>query len=325
MSRKAIAGALCCALFALCLLPLDRGGARAEQRFDRDTPIRTVTEDPAFGTYGRLLFPVDEGYYSGDTLGSLRLTWYSHIDPDMTVDIVNSLKTRALAGDTVFLDLYTGAEKTADPDKRDTGLFFFRGEPGARFAVCSAGGGFAYVGAMHDSFPHAYTLSQMGYNAFALIYRPGAQTACEDLARAIRVIFDHAEELAVDTSGYSLWGGSAGGRMTAWVGAYGTEAFGEQALPKPAAAIIQYTGLDTYSELDPPTYACVGDSDSIASWRVMQRRLEGISALGIDTEFHVYPGLAHGFGLGTGTVAEGWISDAVAFWERQTDREDAEP
>ena len=171
----------------------------------------------------------------------------------------------------MFLDIYTEAEKAADPGKRDTGLFFFKGEPGARFAVCSAGGGFTYVGAMHDSFPHALTLSRMGCNAFALIYRPGAQTACEDLARAIRFIIDHAEELEVDTSGYSLWGGSAGGRMAAWGGAYGTAAFGERELPRPAAVIIQYTGLSEYSPLDPPTYACVGDSDGIASWRVMQR------------------------------------------------------
>ena len=28
-------------------------------------------------------------------------------------------------------------------------------------------------------------------------------------------------------------------------------------------------------------------------------------------------GLPHGFGLGTGTVAEGWIDDAVKFWEKQ--------
>ena len=73
--------------------------------------------------------------------------------------------------------------------------------------MCNAGGGFAYVGAMHDSFPHALELSKKGYNAFALIYRPGAQTACEDLARAIRFIFENAEMLEVDTSNYSLWGG----------------------------------------------------------------------------------------------------------------------
>lgn len=67
-----------------------------------------------------------------------------------------------------------------------------------------------YFFSMHDSFPHALELSRMDYNAFALIYRPGAQTACEDLARAIQFIFDHAEELEVETDRYSLWGGSAG-------------------------------------------------------------------------------------------------------------------
>lgn len=31
----------------------------------------------------------------------------------------------------------------------------------------------------------------------------------------------------------------------------------------------------------------------------------------------VVPGLGHGFGLGTGTVAEGWLDQAAAFWEAQ--------
>ena len=42
-----------------------------------------------------------------------------------------------------------------------------------------------------------------------------------------------------------------------------------------------------------------------------------MSTLGIPTEFHHYPGLPHGFGLGTGTVAEGWLDEAVAFWKAQ--------
>lgn len=308
----------CCMLTALGML-----GAQAEEAQERMkpyrqfTPIQTVIDDPVFGSYGRLIFPVDAGYFRGDTLGALRLTWYSNIAPDKTVEIANYLHDHAQAGEIVFYDIYTEAEKADDPDKRDTGLFFFRGEPGAKSAVCNAGGGFAYVGAMHDSFPHALALSQMGHNAFALIYRPGAQTACEDLARAIAFIFDHAEELAVDTEGYSLWGGSAGARMAAWVGSYGTAAFGEKELPLPAAVIMQYTGYSEYSEMDPPTYACVGDRDSIASWQLMQRRLELLTELGVDTEFHVYPGLSHGFGVGTGTVAEGWLNDAAAFWKKQ--------
>ena len=168
---------------------------------------------------------------------------------------------------------------------------------------------------MQDSFPHALELSKKGYNAFALIYRPGAQTACEDLARAISFIFEHAEELEVDTECYSLWGGSAGARMAAWLGSYGPAAFGGDSLPQPGAVIMQYTGHSDYTENDPPTFACVGESDGIANWRVMQQRIEALSSLGIPTEFHHYPGLRHGFGLGTGTAAGGWLDEAVAFWE----------
>ena len=156
-----------------------------------ETGISEVRNDPVFGEYGRLIFPADSGYMSGDTLGSLRLTWYSNIDPDKTVEICNYMREKAAAGDTVFYDIYSDAEKDADPAKKNTGLFFFNGDPGAKFAIVNAGGGFAYVGAMHDSFPHALELSKKGYNAFALIYRPGAQTACEDLARAIAFIFEH--------------------------------------------------------------------------------------------------------------------------------------
>lgn len=74
---------------------------------------------------------------------------------------------------------------------------------------------------------------------------------------------------------------------------------------------------DAEKAADPATYACVGDRDDIASWRTMQARLEALSATGVPTEFHVYEGLRHGFGLGIGTVAEGWIDDAIAFWEAQ--------
>jgi len=224
--------------------------------YTTDTKIAEVISDPVFGEHGKLIFPVDSGYYSGNTLGTLRLTWYSNIDPEKTVEIANYLREHAAAGETYFYDIYTDEEKAVDPAKQDTGLFFFKGNPGEKFAVCNAGGGFAYVGAMQDSFPHALELSKMGYNAFALIYRPGA-------------------------------------------------------------VIMQYTGHNDYTESDPPTFVCVGENDGIAGWRTMKNRLRNLDALGIPTEFHKYPGLGHGFGIGTGTVAEGWISEAVAFWEIQ--------
>lgn len=297
------------------------GGSEVEspsfEPFTLESSIDEVAADPAFGDWGRMLFPVQRGYLSGSTLGDMQLTWYNFIDPDMTVEICNYLKGRALAGETVFLDIYTDEEKATDPAKADTGLVFFRGDADVPTAIVNAGGGFAYVGAMHDSFPHCLELSKRGYNAFALIYRPGAQTACEDLARAIAYLHEHAGELGISMDGYSLWGGSAGARMAAWIGAYGTEAFGEAAYPRPAACIVNYTGLSEVTGAEPPTYSVVGTSDWIADWRTMQARIERIQANGTDAQIEVFDGLPHGFGLGTGTNAEGWLDRAVAFWEKQ--------
>ncbi|MGM9802776.1 MAG: flavodoxin [Muribaculaceae bacterium] len=287
------------------------------ETFTRTSLIADVMNDAAFNGYGRLIFPVNTSYWSGNTLEQLRLTYYNYIDPDKTVENVNYMKRCAMAGETIFYDIYTDAEKHVDDELSNTGLFFFRGEQDAPFAVCNAGGAFAYVGAMHDSFPHALELSKKGYNAFALIYRPG--DAYEDLARAIEFIHDNAKTLGVDAEGYSLWGGSAGARMAATLGnrSYLNQFTDRNDIGQAAAVVMQYTGYTDVSRYDAPTYACVGTSDGIASWRTMQSRLESLASLGIPTEFHAYSGLPHGFGLGTGTVAEGWIDDAVAFWESQ--------
>lgn len=72
------------------------------------------------------------------------------------------MKNHAENGHVIFYDIYTDEEKAADPTKEDTGLFFFKGKPGERFAICNAGGGFAYLAAMQDSFPHALELSKQG-------------------------------------------------------------------------------------------------------------------------------------------------------------------
>lgn len=284
--------------------------------FSENSKIEDVISAKAFYDFGRLLFPTNKHYYSGDTLGQLSLVYYSKLSSKVTVEIVNTLYNQSVKGQTVFYDIYSEEEKRADPQKINTGLFFFKGNKHEKFAILNAGGAFAYVGAMQDSFPHALELSKLGYNAFALIYRPDPQKACEDLSRAINFIFENANELEVDTNDYSLWGGSAGARMVYWVGSYGTESFSKFKREKPAAIIMQYTGLSEYTKVTPPTFSCVGDSDYIASWSLMKARAEAMKSSGIDTEFHVYKGLSHGFGIGSNTVAYGWLNQAVAFWQR---------
>ena len=196
-------------------------------------------------------------------------------------------------------------------------MFYYRGKPGAPFALIFPGGGFSYVGSLHEGFPLADVLSRKGYNAFVLQYRTGSQAvAYEDMTAALSWIFHHAEELEISTQGYSPWGGSAGARMAADLGSYGAAAFGGEHVPCPAVVVMGYTGHTRYTESDPPTFAVVSLDDPIASPRVMERRIMALNAAGVDTKFHLYRNAGHGFGLGTGTDAEGWIDYAVHFGEQ---------
>ncbi len=290
-----------------------------KEKFTRTSTVGDVISDEAFADFGRLLFPVDLSISETATLEEISnsgtYVWYSNIKPEKTVEIVNYLKEQSLSGNQIYYPIYSEAEIKNEPSKADTGLFFFRGNPGEKSAIINAGGGFMYVAAMHDSFPQALEASRSGYNAFALIYRP--DDPYNDLAQAITYIHDHADELQVDPENYSLWGGSAGARMAATLGnaKYLSRLTGRRDIPQAAAVIMQYTGYNYVSESDAPTYVNVGTSDGIANWRTMQSRLQRLEQLGIPTEFHSYDGLRHGYGLGTGTVAEGWIGDAFAFWE----------
>ena len=148
---------------------------------------------------------------------------------------INQMIDSVAAGRRIYYDL----------GRKDAGLFFFRGRPGAPFAVVCPGGGFSYVGSIHEGFPH--------------------------LAVGIEYIFRHATELQVDTAGYSVWGSSAGARMAAYIGSYGTEAFGAAQLPRPRTVVMAYTGHSEYTRQDPPTYAVVGSNDGIANPPIQTR------------------------------------------------------
>lgn len=286
--------------------------------FTKDTKVVDVINNSSFKDFGKLIFTTNRTIDKNMTLEDAKdlYVWYNYINTDKTVEIVNYMKEQADYGKQIFYPIYTEEEMKREPEKRNTGIFYFRGTENNKFAILNAGGGFMYVGAMQDSFPHALELSKNGYNAFALIYRPDADKAMEDLARAVAFIHGNKETLKVDTNDYSVWGGSAGGRMAAWLGNYGTESFGEKKYPRPSAVIMQYTGLSEVTGNEPPTYNCVGTNDGIANYKVMENRVNKIKQNGTDAEIEIFDGLPHGFGLGIGTNAEGWINNAIKFWQR---------
>ncbi|WP_235845004.1 alpha/beta hydrolase [Cupriavidus agavae] len=284
---------------------------------------------PAFRGFSHRMLPWDGKPYDEAMplreIGQL-LPYHSHVVVDNVVASLNRMVDDANAGLTVFYDSHSETEKHAAPALKYTGLFFFRGKPGAPFAVIAPGGGFSYVGAVHEGFPYAAEISRRGLNAFVIKYRAGhgGSMATEDLASALSYVFQNASTMQVDTHGYSLWGSSAGARMAAAIGSHGTVAFGGRPLPKPSAVVMAYTGHSDVAACEPPTFVVVGDRDRIAPPALMNTRVAAPRRIGAPVESRVYPDVGHGFGVGHGTSAEGWIDEAVQFWKNQI-RERPEP
>jgi acetyl esterase/lipase len=297
---------------------------------DADSSIADLVEHPAFKGFGAQLLPgaydVSYGAIPLRRVASL-LPQHRHVDAATVVGAVNHMIDEAGGGRTIYYDFYTEEQKRKVPDKASTGLFFFRGKPGSPFAVVCPGGSFRYVGSLHEGFPLAVELSRKGYNAFVLKYRvacaedmrASCYLACEDLAAALSYLFKNAEELAIATRDYSLWGGSAGGWMVSSTAANGTAYFGGDALPAPCAIVMIYPVLTGFRGNVPPTFFTVSADDRIIAAAVEQR-VRDMRDAGIDVACRKYGHTGHGFGLGTGTEAEGWLKHAVRFWRKHMEK-----
>ena len=114
---------------------------------------------------------------------------------------LNHMLDDAGTGILTFHPVYSDAEIADDPAKSKVGLFFFQGEAGAPFSIISPGGGFSYVGSIHEGFPYAQALTEHGHHAFVLNYRTGdrGRPASEDLAAAIDYVFANADALGTGT------------------------------------------------------------------------------------------------------------------------------
>ncbi len=286
--------------------------------------VGSIVSHPAFAGFGRLLLPRAGDVASSDTpLHNVRslMPYHDHVVPGVVVSALNRMIDDARDGKTIFYDVYTEEEKQDDPTKELTGLLFYRGEPGAPFAIVCPGGGFSYVGSLHEGFPLAVEISKHRYNALVLRYRTDSQQrATEDLAAAIAYVFRNAGTLGVGTGGYSLWGASAGARMVGNIAVSGVTGYGGGSLPKPSTVVIAYTGQASFSKDFPPTFLMVSADDGIVDASVVDQRATNLRNSGVEVDYRRFRAAGHGFGLGTGTDADGWLTDAVRFWERHISR-----
>lgn len=291
------------------------------------TSVKEIIDHPAFEGFGNYILTsgkTNTGRYSTLLLNDLQtlLPFHSHIDTATTVNSINYLIDEASAGRQLFYNYYTDEERQADPEKEQTGLIFLRGKPNAPFAVVSPGGGFSYNGSIHEGFPYAIEMAKRGYNAFVIYYRmrggvtAGESVASEDLAAVISYILENSEKLGVSRENYSVWGSSAGAIMSANIGSKGPVYYGYDA-PKPCCVVMAYTRYTYFFSDAPPTFVTISDDDPIVmgGTALVDERVAEMQAAGVDVVYQKYNGLGHGYGPGIGTPAEGWIFDAIDFWE----------
>lgn len=215
-------------------------------------------------------------------------------------------------------------------------------------AIITPGGGYRRVASYIEGHPYAKKLNAMGYHAIVVFYHvkdlaryPAPQ---DDLARAVREIYAHADQWKLDMRGYSVWGASAGGHLTA---SFGTRNMGyaKYGLPRPGALIlcypvvtmgdkahegsrnnllgpapteemVQFTSVQNQITADyPPTFLWWGDEDTCVApdnSRMLKAAMEEQGVPCVCTE---YKGVGHGVGIGKGLNCEGWFEKAVQFWE----------
>jgi hypothetical protein len=124
----------------------------------RDDSVSRLVNHPAFHSFGALMLPrVEDADFYEMPLSDIRslMPYHNNVDPDIVTKALNQMIDDAQDGKTIFYNFYTRLQKQEDPTKKHTGLFFFQGKLGAPFVIVCPGGGFSYVGSLHEGFPLA--------------------------------------------------------------------------------------------------------------------------------------------------------------------------
>ena len=351
---KLLCGAVCLAQLACLSLPV--WAAQNSAAFTRQTTLQQLRDDPAikssgYYTYCRELSGLGNEYWKNKTLEQ-------YMRPELVDDSVaamNLVAENTRNGVQVTWQVYSPEEIAANSSLGCVQLYYFPGkEPGGKYALVVPGNGSTMTSEMEEGGSAAYQLHEQGYTVFVLRYRTwidmGDNAPIQDLANAVKFITAHAGQFGVQPENYALVGFSSGGQI---VGTFANKehGYGNYGAQKPGALLLGYpivdltvmkplyqvlcdttdytswkyywTNLNDAVDSDyPPVYFWRGDNDTSLGSASMPGQHDDfaktLQKYGVPYEYVKYKNAPHSIGTGNGTDAEGWMTDAVAFWEAHT-------
>lgn len=355
MKQKLCMTAVCIGMLLALTLPA-WAAEYGEANITPQTTMGEIRQNPSILGAGLWTYtkeqnlPVPEDIYDSQTLEE----YVSSCDAEDSAAGLNLLIENYNAGVQVTYKLYSEQEIAEDSSRNNVELYYYPAKTqNAKYALVLSGNILNRTAEIKECISTAYQLHEMGYAAFILRYRAYPDNdnngPVEDLSHAVRYITEHAEQFRVQAQDYALIGYSSGGHLA---GLFASDALVGQScgLPKPGVLILAYpivqfaeatpvyrVGIDPFAcgryfyeysltdvitESYPPVYFWYGRNDmtlSLLCWPLQGPALrKALAAHGVTCKEVVYDHAAHGIGLGCGTDAEGWLNEAVAFWEEQT-------
>ncbi len=232
-------------------------------------------------------------------------------------------------GTAEFLSYYTADDIAAEESKADTGLVFYHTAEGAPSVIVCPGGSFEFIGVASSGYPYVETLQNAGYNVFILEYRvglregeedrtPSVDRASEDMIAAVSYILDNAETLGISSEEYMVLGSSAGGQLT--VRYCAEKVYAQYGIPEPSGCIMLYPAncqKYDYEGCTTPMYITVCEDDPMIDVPGLDTAVEAMEVAGVPVSYNKFETGGHSFGMGVGTLAEGWLDRALLWMAEQ--------
>lgn len=358
LKRVLASALLLATLLTLPARAAQASGAKGEANITPDTPMAKIRSNPSVMGAGLYTYnqeqdtPRDIRKWKDTTLRE----YVNDYTAEDCAKGLNRMIENYNSGIQITYKLYTDEEIAAVPTRQKAEIYYFPGsDPGGKFVLVIGGNAIHTSAEMREGVSTAEWLNELGYTCFVLRYRIGDQAAdnapLEDVSRAVRYITEHAEQFHVQPEDYAVLAYSSGGQI-AGLFASDSDTLGHKVygVSKPGALLLGYP-VNNFFELKPvwgllidpyadgpryfdynvsdyitpdypPVYHWYGKNDvtlakmyTPAQGRVIEKALV---KNGVPHIFHHYNNAPHKIGPGRGTDAEGWITEAVAFWESQT-------